>query len=117
MTFRITELGGTAELGNALWIAANTKKCPKCKTATEKNEGCNHMTCKRCRYEYCWICMQDWSLHGTKTGGYFRCNRFDADGADGGEDDKGAGGGRRRGRAEDGEEATENRGKGSQAGE
>ena len=35
LSFRITELGGTAELGNALWIAANTKKCPKCKVGAD----------------------------------------------------------------------------------
>ena len=35
------------ELGNLLWLAANTKRCPRCQTPTEKNEGCNHMTCKR----------------------------------------------------------------------
>lgn len=69
------------EIGNMLWLEANTKKCPKCKASTEKNEGCNHMTCKRCRHEYCWICMQPWSLHSNSTGGFFRCNRFDNDGS------------------------------------
>ena len=24
------------------------KKCPRCKIYTEKNEGCNHMTCPHC---------------------------------------------------------------------
>jgi len=67
------------DLGNLLWLAANTKQCPKCKTPTEKNEGCNHMTCKRCRHEYCWICMQPWQLHSNETGGFFRCNRFDTE--------------------------------------
>jgi len=28
------------------WIAANTKECPKCVLPTEKNGGCNHMTCR-----------------------------------------------------------------------
>ena len=32
------------------------KKCPKCKVWTEKNEGCNHMHCKICEYDWCWIC-------------------------------------------------------------
>ena len=28
---------------NAMWILANTKSCPNCKKAIEKNQGCNHM--------------------------------------------------------------------------
>ena len=29
------------------WLNANTKECPKCKAAIEKNGGCNHMTCSK----------------------------------------------------------------------
>ena len=39
--------GSAIDMGNLLWLAANTKRCPQCQTATEKNEGCNHMTCKK----------------------------------------------------------------------
>jgi len=34
------------------------KLCPKCKTRTEKDEGCDHMTCSSCQYEYCWLCLE-----------------------------------------------------------
>ena len=34
------------------------KRCPKCQMYVEKNEGCNHMTCVYCNYEWCWICEQ-----------------------------------------------------------
>ena len=44
----------------ANWILANTKRCPKCNTRIEKNQGCNHMTCRSCKYEFCWMCMGDW---------------------------------------------------------
>ena len=73
------------DLANALWLKANTKKCPRCSALIEKDEGCNHMTCRKCRHDFCWICMQPWSLHSNTTGGYFQCNRFIEEGE---EDDK-----------------------------
>lgn len=40
------------------------KRCPNCKFWTEKNEGCNHMTCRGCQYQWCWICSSKYSsLH------------------------------------------------------
>lgn len=83
------------DIANALWVAANTKRCPRCATAIEKDEGCNHMSCRKCRKEFCWICMQDWSLHSENTGGYFQCNRFQeaaSGGTGGGEGGEGGGG-------------------------
>ncbi|KAG6617493.1 ariadne-like ubiquitin ligase [Phytophthora cinnamomi] len=67
------------ESETANWILANTKKCPKCSVRIEKNQGCNHMTCRSCNYEFCWICMEGWDKHGSGTGGYYKCNRYDAD--------------------------------------
>lgn len=32
------------------------KFCPNCKRKVEKNLGCDHMTCVKCRYEWCWLC-------------------------------------------------------------
>ena len=56
------------------WISANTKECPKCVSTIEKNGGCNHMTCRKCRYEFCWVCMGVWSDHGQS---WYNCNRFE----------------------------------------
>lgn len=58
----------------ANWISANTKECPKCNSTIEKNGGCNHMTCRKCKYEFCWMCMGLWSEHGTA---WYNCNRFE----------------------------------------
>eukprot|EP00457_Paulinella_chromatophora_P001706 gb/GEZN01001708.1/.p1 GENE.gb/GEZN01001708.1/~~gb/GEZN01001708.1/.p1 ORF type:complete len:758 (+),score=103.96 gb/GEZN01001708.1/:297-2570(+) len=40
----------------AYQLVSNIKPCPKCRAPTEKIEGCNHMTCPRCSYEWCWMC-------------------------------------------------------------
>jgi ariadne-1 len=58
----------------ANWISANTKECGKCQSTIEKNGGCNHMTCRKCRYEFCWVCMGSWAEHGTQ---YYNCNRYE----------------------------------------
>lgn len=39
------------------WLAANTKPCPNCHAPIEKDGGCDHMTCGRCRYEFWWTCL------------------------------------------------------------
>ncbi|XP_057789353.1 probable E3 ubiquitin-protein ligase ARI5 [Salvia miltiorrhiza] len=56
---------------NAGWIIANTKTCPGCLKPIEKNQGCNHMTCK-CGQEFCWTCMQKWKSHSHVCNQYFR---------------------------------------------
>mmetsp|Transcript_23335 Transcript_23335/g.31232 ORF Transcript_23335/g.31232 Transcript_23335/m.31232 type:complete len:277 (-) Transcript_23335:82-912(-) len=30
--------------------------CPMCRTKIQRTEGCNHMTCLFCRYEFCYYC-------------------------------------------------------------
>lgn len=72
-------LKNTAEAENTNWILANSKPCPKCKRAIEKNNGCMHMTCTPpCRFQFCWLCLGDWKDHGKGTGGFYACNRYEA---------------------------------------
>ena len=47
------------------------KQCPNCKIWTEKNEGCNHMKCVECKYEWCWLCSGKYSLNHFYEG---KCN-------------------------------------------
>ncbi|XP_031573827.1 E3 ubiquitin-protein ligase RNF14-like [Actinia tenebrosa] len=44
------------ELVSNEWIKANSKKCPSCSFGIEKVDGCNKMTCSRCRSHFCWLC-------------------------------------------------------------
>ena len=37
------------------------KRCPCCRMWTEKNEGCNHMTCVECKFQWCWLCQKPYS--------------------------------------------------------
>lgn len=59
------------ELENANWLMEFTKPCPNsgCGMNILKNEGCNHMTCYKCKHEFCWICSEP-----TKRD--HNCNRF-----------------------------------------
>jgi ariadne-1 len=69
----------SSESENLTWLAANTKKCPKCASFIEKNGGCMHMTCTKagCGFEFCWLCRGSWKEHGSATGGYYKCNKYE----------------------------------------
>ncbi|CAD8083188.1 unnamed protein product [Paramecium sonneborni] len=43
-----------------------THQCPNCEVSIIKNGGCNHMTCKTCNHEYCFICKEKHSGHDGK---------------------------------------------------
>ncbi|VDH97533.1 ankyrin repeat and IBR domain-containing protein 1 [Mytilus galloprovincialis] len=36
------------------------------------------MKCCKCKYDFCWVCLDPWKRHNSSTGGYFKCNRYEA---------------------------------------
>lgn len=47
------------------WRAENDiRECPKCKEGIQKNGGCNHMCCAKCKAHICWYCMATFAEGG-----------------------------------------------------
>ena len=38
------------------------KTCPNCGIITEKNAGCNHITCSKCKFQWCWLCNEEYKI-------------------------------------------------------
>lgn len=51
----------------------NVITCSKCNSRIEKISGCNHMTCTRCSYEFCWICGGKYTKRHFKKLNIFGC--------------------------------------------
>jgi len=56
------------------WVAKNSKPCPNCGVPIEKNQGCNHIQCSQCQFDFCWICLAHLETHLMA----HTCNRYDA---------------------------------------
>lgn len=54
-------------------LKMNMMECPKCKSRIEKISGCNHMSCTRCHYEFCWICGEKYTRRHYKNYNIFGC--------------------------------------------
>ncbi|CAH1778616.1 unnamed protein product [Owenia fusiformis] len=39
------------------WLDQYSKQCPSCGTNIQKIDGCNKMSCTKCRNYFCWLCM------------------------------------------------------------
>uniref|UniRef100_UPI00358F1674 E3 ubiquitin-protein ligase ARIH2-like n=1 Tax=Myxine glutinosa TaxID=7769 RepID=UPI00358F1674 len=67
----LTKCADDSETAN--YISAHTKDCPKCHICIEKNGGCNHMQCCKCKHDFCWMCLGEWKTHGSE---YYECSRY-----------------------------------------
>lgn len=60
----VTRLLSCQEDGfSLLWKDLWTEACPGCRASIEKNGGCPHMACIRCKLEFCWTCMRPYRNH------------------------------------------------------
>lgn len=41
----------------AQWLSTNSKPCPRCGVNIEKNGGCNFISCSKCSFGFCWLCL------------------------------------------------------------
>ena len=46
------------ELFEQFYKKYKLKKCPYCQIVTNKNGGCNHITCFYCGQNWCWLCIE-----------------------------------------------------------
>lgn len=40
-------------------------------------EPCCLFLSSKCKYDFCWICLEEWKKHSSSTGGYYRCTRYE----------------------------------------
>eukprot|EP00477_Mikrocytos_mackini_P002273 GAHX01002511.1.p1 GENE.GAHX01002511.1~~GAHX01002511.1.p1 ORF type:complete len:404 (-),score=82.75 GAHX01002511.1:64-1275(-) len=66
-------LGSENDYNSAVYIASNTINCPNCLVRLNRDRGCNHLTCTSCKYEFCWVCLDNWKNHNFETGGFYQC--------------------------------------------
>ena len=48
----------------------NCQKCPLCRVYIQKSQGCNHMTCNRCRTQFCYRCGGFYNMQVPYFGGH-----------------------------------------------
>lgn len=61
--FFVNNSAKRSETLSDIWQEMFSRRCPKCNVSIEKSGGCDHMTCKKCGHEFCWVCSQRFHGH------------------------------------------------------
>ena len=69
--------GGKLSKNELSWLITNSRQCPNCHLVIQKTDGCNHVKCAKCHFDFCWVCLRNWKTHSSSSGGYFYCNRYE----------------------------------------
>ncbi|KAM3136509.1 hypothetical protein pb186bvf_011467 [Paramecium bursaria] len=48
-------------------------ECPLCRAPIQKKSGCNHMTCYKCKHQFCWLCQGDYNSYHYVVFNIFGC--------------------------------------------
>ena len=48
------------EEASRLEVGRASQPCPGCKRPIQKRDGCDHMKCSQCRYEFCYKCLANY---------------------------------------------------------
>ncbi|KAH8679061.1 hypothetical protein BGZ60DRAFT_402440 [Tricladium varicosporioides] len=43
-----------------------SQRCPKCDIPIQRAGGCPHMTCRKCKHEFCWFCLAAWKVRNER---------------------------------------------------
>jgi len=44
-------------------IQASSKSCPQCSVMITKDRNCNHVSCVKCGFHFCYLCKAEWKSH------------------------------------------------------
>ena len=58
------------------YLRMQCRECPNCHVKITKNAShhdCNHMKCKQCNHDFCWLCLQPYSI-GRSHPTFYVCN-------------------------------------------
>ena len=60
LTRQVREAREAEDQATKEYLDGETVRCPGCKVPGIKYEGCDHMTCPTCDFQYCWRCGADY---------------------------------------------------------